>query len=353
MAYRNPKVSVCMPNYNFGHFIGQAIQSVLEQTFADFELIIVDDASTDNSVAIIKSFSDERVKFYQNEKNIGRVKNINKCLSLASGEYVTILPSDDIYLPASLQRRVQVLDSEPGVGLVYSSAGTIDEDGTVVKEHHTWTQNYVLSGEDEFKRLIFGNYIPVLTVLVRRECYATLGLFNEAVTGSADSEMWLRICLNDYHVGFVAEVIAYDREHAGDVSSYFSQTNLSGMNTYRVVKTVFSSLPSGKEHLSYLEPQVVKALARRMLARAAVNLTRERSSLARKNVGLAIAIDDGLLKDWRTHALFLATLFGWCLAPAKKLLPGFAKRAIRQAGRKVLARGKPGRNVLTSSDLRN
>ena len=73
MSSGKPKVSVCMPNYNFGDFIGQAIQSVLEQTFTDFELIIIDDASTDNSKSVIKSFPDERVKFYQNERNLGEI----------------------------------------------------------------------------------------------------------------------------------------------------------------------------------------------------------------------------------------------------------------------------------------
>jgi glycosyltransferase involved in cell wall biosynthesis len=325
-----------MPNYNYDRFIGQAIQSVLNQTFTDFELVIVDDASTDNSVPVIKNFSDERVKFYQNEKNIGRVKNINKCLSLASGEYVTLLPSDDIYLPTFLEKEIKVLDSKPEVGLVYSSAGVIDENGVVIREHHPFSQDYIINGEEEFKRLIFANHISVLTALVRRECYATLGVFNEAVTGGADWEMWMRISLNNYDVAFIAEVLAYDRKHSGNVSTYHSLTNLRGMNTYRVVKTVFSNLPSEKKYLSYLEPEVVKALARNILARAGVNLILGQNSLARRNIGLAIAIDDSIIRDWRSWALFFATFMGVSIPLFKKLLPDFAKRAIYRVGQRVI-----------------
>ena len=348
MTHKNPKVSVCMPNYNYGRFIGQAIQSVLDQTFTDFEIIIVDDASTDNSVSVIKNFSDERIKFYQNEKNIGRVKNINKCLSLASGEYVTLLPSDDIYLPTSLEKSVEILDSNPEVGLAYSSGGTIDEDGVVIREHHPFSQDYIINGEEEFKRLIFANHISVLTAMVRRECYTTLGVFNEAVTGGADWEMWLRISLNNYDIAFITEVLAYNRKHSGNVSIYHSRTNLSGMNNYRVVKTVFSKLSPEKKHLSYLEPEVVKALARSMLASAGANLVMEQSSLARRNISLAIAIDDGILKDWRTYVTFIATFTGVCIPFLKKQLPNFVKRAIYKAGLKMLVEEKTERNTSVS-----
>lgn len=336
MTHKNPKVSVCIPNYNYGRFIGQAIQSVIDQTFTDFELIIVDDASSDDSVSVIKSFSDERIKFYQNEKNIGRVKNINKCFSLASGEYVTLLPSDDVYLPTSLEKSVEILDSNPKVGLAYSSAGTVDENGVVIREHHPFSQDYIRKGEEEFKRLIFNNHIPVLTAMVRRECYTSLGVFNEAVTGSADREMWMRICLNNYDVAFIAEVLAYDRKHRGNVTTYHYLTNLKGMNTYRMVKTIFLNLPSEKKHLSYLESQVVKAVARSMLVNAGVNLIEGQTSLARRNIGLAIAIDDSIIRDWRSWALFFATFIGVGMPLFKKLIPGFAKRAIYRLGVKTL-----------------
>ena len=133
---------------------------------------------------------------------------------------------------------MEILDSKPKVGLVYSSCGDINEDGVVIRENHPFSHDYIINGEEEFKKLIYNNHIAVLTAMVRRECYTTLGLFNEAVTGNADREMWIRISLNNYDIAFVAKVLAFDRKHSDNVSNYHSQTNLKGMNTYRTLKTV-------------------------------------------------------------------------------------------------------------------
>lgn len=336
--YITPKVSVCMPNYNYGNFIGRAIQSVLNQTFTNFELIIVDDDSIDNSVSVIRSFSDERIKFYKNEKNIGRVKNINKCLSLASGEYVTLLPSDDIYMPAFLEKSVKILDLNLTVGLTYSSSRIIDENGDVISEYRPFDQDYIRSGEEEFKNLILGNYISALTAMVRRECYASLGTFDEAVTGGADWNMWLRISLNNYDIAFMSEVLACDRKHSSNISMYHTKTNLRGMNRYRVLKTVFSNLPPHNKHLSYLETYAVQTLANNMITSAGYNLIKGQNDLARMNIGLAVAIDDKVIKNWRCWIILFATFIGGFIPGAKRMLPLYVKETIYKAGQKVLVR---------------
>src|SRR6187551_3097335 len=106
-----PKVSVLIPTYNSAPFLDDAIRSVLDQTFTDFELIIVDNCSTDNSKAVISQYlSDDRIKFYVNEKNIGSNGNFNKCFSLANGEYVKCLCSDDKLHPELLHRFVAIME---------------------------------------------------------------------------------------------------------------------------------------------------------------------------------------------------------------------------------------------------
>ncbi|MFC1898796.1 glycosyltransferase [Chloroflexota bacterium] len=347
MIGRRPKISICIPNYNYSSFIGEAIQSVLDQDLTDFEIVVVDDASTDNSASVVASFSDERIKYFQNDNNIGRVKNINKSLLLGSGEYITLLPSDDILLPASLKKRAAVLDSNPRVGFVYSLSSSVKIDGSVVPERRLSKESYISSGEDEFTKLIFGNYIPVLTTMVRKECYETLGVFSEAVTGCADWEMWLRICLNGYYTAFVAEVLTCDRKHSGNISNYHRQTNLKGMAQYRVIKTVFSNLPLGKDCLSYLEPKAVKTIARSMLASAGVNLIREQNSLARRNIGLAIAIDDCMILNWKAFALLIVSFLPG-LHSFKKMLPNFVKKVIYRGGAKNVV-GKKLRKDISAS----
>ncbi len=93
-----PKVTVCLPTYNSGEFITQAIDSILEQTFKDFELIISDDCSTDNTPEIIRSYleKDRRIKYLQNSQNLGLFMNWNRCLESASGEYITVFAQDDL-----------------------------------------------------------------------------------------------------------------------------------------------------------------------------------------------------------------------------------------------------------------
>ena len=313
MMKKGPKVSVCMPNYNYGNYIGKSIQSVLDQTFKDFELIIVDDASTDNSISEIKKFSDNRIHFYQNEKNIGRLKNINKALSIAQGIYIILLPSDNLISPNILERSVSVLDLNKNVGLVHSSYEAIDINGSIIDRPHNDYSEHIEDGEIIFKKLIFNKYrICVSTALVRKECYDTLGLFNEAVTGGADRDMWMRICLGDYDIAYINEILGYERKHDRNITIFHLSTNLSGMNRYRVLKMTFLNLPEKKKHLSHLEDSAIKELAKNILFSAGKNLIDGDPKLARKNIGLAIAIDDGIVLDWRSW-IFLIGTFAGCL----------------------------------------
>ena len=314
MSVEKPKVSVCIPNYNYGHFIRSSIQSVLDQTYQDFELIIVDDSSTDNSESVVKSFSDNRIKFYNNERNIGLVKNLNRCLCLASGQYVSILHGDDIYLPQALEKRVSSLDSNPSVGLVYSQYKIIDENGAVIGEYRYCQDDYIAKGEDEFKTLILKNHIGCPTVMVRKECYDKLGGYDERYPQPSDWEMWLRIALH-YDVAFISEPLVCYRVHQTNLTNKFLEDNTWGMEHYRMVKGVFSGLPAERKHLCYLEQQAVKEIAKRVVHQSISSLKIGNSGLARRNIALAVAIDSSCLKNMDTYGLFISTLLGRRGAP--------------------------------------
>src|SRR5688572_8967364 len=106
------KLSVCIPVYNCGPYIKEAIDSVLNQDFKDFELIIVDNRSTDNTVSIVKDYKDSRIKLIENDTNIGLLGNWNKAVSLATGQYIKLLPADDFIYPGCLKRQCEVLDKD-------------------------------------------------------------------------------------------------------------------------------------------------------------------------------------------------------------------------------------------------
>ena len=126
-----PKVTVLMPVYNGLPYLGEAIDSILRQTFDDFEFLIIDDCSTDSSVPFIESFSDVRIRLVRNEKNLGQMRSLNKGLQLARGEYVARLDQDDISLPTRLATQVAYLDSHPEVGLVSTNCYLIDSAGVI------------------------------------------------------------------------------------------------------------------------------------------------------------------------------------------------------------------------------
>src|SRR5690349_581871 len=102
----NPLISICIPAYNNEAYIAETISSVLSQTYSVFEIIIVDDCSTDNTVEVVRKFNDHRIRFYQNEKNLGMHGNWNRALSLAKGEYVKLLCGDDTIFPGCLQKQL-------------------------------------------------------------------------------------------------------------------------------------------------------------------------------------------------------------------------------------------------------
>ena len=134
MKAKIPKVSVCIPTYRGEATIGAAIQSVLAQSLADFELIVIDDGSPDETCAIVQRFSDSRLIFLRNERNLGPQGNWNRCLEVAKGKYFKLLPHDDLLHPRCLERQVAVLDTDldESIALVFSTRDVLGPDGRVL-----------------------------------------------------------------------------------------------------------------------------------------------------------------------------------------------------------------------------
>ena len=129
MGSHGPRVSVCIPVRNGADYIAECLESVLAQTFGDFELLVVDNCSTDDTETIVRRYTDRRLRYIRNAKNLGLVGNANRCLQLASSEYVGLFHHDDVMLPENLARKVSVLDAHPGVGFVHSNVLLIDQKG--------------------------------------------------------------------------------------------------------------------------------------------------------------------------------------------------------------------------------
>jgi glycosyltransferase involved in cell wall biosynthesis len=186
-----PKVSVNMPCYNCEKHVGMAIDSILKQTFRDFELIVVNDGSTDNSLEVIKSFDDPRIIIVDNEVNQGIVATRNTAIARSSGEYIAILDSDDIASAERLAEQVAFLDAHPDYGIIGSWIEIIDENGIPTGEIGKTPENPemmpVLS--------LFQNCFAQSSVLLRKTSLPEK-LYNPELSMSEDYDLWIRVLEN-------------------------------------------------------------------------------------------------------------------------------------------------------------
>ncbi len=166
---KKPLVSVIMPVYNAEKYVGEAIESILNQTFTDFEFLIFNDGSTDNSSKIIKSYKDDRIIFFDYKENFGYVKHLNDGIKLAKGEYIARMDADDISLPERFQKQYDFLEKNKDVVLCGTWYRVLGTD----KEYHTLTNNDKLS-----VHLFFNNGIGHPTVFFRKNILVDLDSTN-------------------------------------------------------------------------------------------------------------------------------------------------------------------------------
>lgn len=200
-----PQVTVILTSYNHAKYLREAIESVLHQTFSDFELIIGDDASTDESWDIIQSYSDPRIRAYRHETHrMGGIINETVLSGNATGELIAIQHSDDVWEPHKLKAQVDFLEQNSQVGAVFSNVLLIGESGEILshrpdfdffhqpqRNRHEWLHYFFYTG----------NALCHPSVLIRKECYDKCGLYRFGLIQLGDFDMWVRLCLKyEVHV---------------------------------------------------------------------------------------------------------------------------------------------------------
>jgi glycosyltransferase involved in cell wall biosynthesis len=209
-----PKVSVCMPSYNRKEYTTEAIDSVLAQSFSDFEIVITDDCSTDGVVEIIKDYAskDSRIHFYSNEANLGVYGNLNRAILLSTGEYIKPICNDDLLAPNCLEVFVDVLDKNPNVSLVTSFSKEFGGND-LVRDEKFFPGTGLLDGKKSQKSLLLdGNWAGALTYTMFRRRDLYVGLFNRWKYWVGDHEMWMRLLgVGDAYV--VPEILSFIRVH--------------------------------------------------------------------------------------------------------------------------------------------
>jgi len=207
MFYK-PKISVIMSVYNGEGYLREAVESILNQTFTDFEFIIVNDGSTDGSLEIIQSYKDERIKVINNGENIGLTKSLNKALKQARGEYIARQDADDISLSNRFEEQIKYFEEHPEVSLLGTSIYSIDKDGKIVGKR--------IALANPVKQLSKGNQFSHGSVMVKKGVVDQLGGYNELIKYSQDYELWLRIAKH-YEVRNLTQVLCEMRFHGENV----------------------------------------------------------------------------------------------------------------------------------------
>lgn len=221
MITKNPKVSVVVAVYNAEEFIQSTIKSVLSQTFDDFELILLDDASSDASLSVMKQFNDKRIRVLQNDKNLGISKTRNKLLDAANGEYIAVLDHDDICLPDRLKEQVKFLDNNPDIDMVgswfelYCPKNAVWWRRLIVNCGWVWCHPQNPTLLDAWQ----GNVVMHPTMMFRKQCLDNLGIrYREEYSPAEDYDLVFQMFEKGKKMANIKKILVKYTLHGNNLS---------------------------------------------------------------------------------------------------------------------------------------
>lgn len=243
---KSPKISVILPVYNCELYIKETIDSVLNQTFSDFELLIIDDCSTDKTVSIIKEYSDERICLIEKETNSGYTDSLNFGISIANGEYIARMDGDDICLPERFAKQVAFLDKNSTIILC----------GTAIKFIGSSSGNLFYPQTNEEIKICLFSFLPTFahpTVMGKKEIFKKYN-YNKNFEPAEDYELWTRF-VQEGEAANLNEILLEYRVHSNQVS--VTKKNIQDLNSYKSRLKMLQSLQLDSK---YSEDDIIKFL---------------------------------------------------------------------------------------------
>lgn len=235
-------ISVIIPLHNSEKTIEQTIQSVLQQTVTDLEIIIVNDGSTDSSLQKVEAVNDPRVKVYSFE-NAGAAVSRNRGFAQSSGELISFLDADDLWTPDKLEAQAAALDEHPEASVAYSWTEFIDESDQLIVKGQAVTVN---TQQEAYRRLLVGNFLDSgSNPLIRRKAIATINGFNESLKACQDNDFYLRLAM---HYAFV-NVPKYQIKYRLSSTSMTANTQKWEQNSLVFLDLAFETAPPSLQHL--------------------------------------------------------------------------------------------------------
>ena len=224
-----------MPVYNGEKYLSEAIESILNQTFKDFEFLIINDGSTDSSREIILSYDDYRIKLIENDNNIGLTKSLNKGIDIACGKYIARMDADDISMPERLEKQVDFMENHEDIAVCGSWFSVIDDKGNILSEVKTQINHEFL-----FFELFFKNPIGHATTIMRKSVIEHTGRYDPDYVVTQDYYLWFRIIESGYKIHNIDRVLIYYRKHENMVS--LVENNLQEVNAQKVIKALIQKM---------------------------------------------------------------------------------------------------------------
>jgi glycosyltransferase involved in cell wall biosynthesis len=220
-----PQVSFVIPCYNLAHLLSDCVNSILAQSYGDFEVLILDDCSPDQTPEVAQSFGDARVQHVRNVENLGHLRNYNKGIALSRGKYVWLISADDaLRRPYALECYVQVMEEHPEVGYVFSPAMRL-QDGQET-ETVSWSMHgdydAIFKGHSFLKKLVLGNCVAAPAGMVRKACYDRVSVFPLDLPNSGDWYLWCVFALY-FDAAYIAEPLVYYRSHGANMSKILTE----------------------------------------------------------------------------------------------------------------------------------
>jgi glycosyltransferase involved in cell wall biosynthesis len=300
-----PKVSVIVPTYNRAHFLAEAIQSVLDQTFQDFEVMVVDDGSTDNTKEVVDRFQDPRIKYiYRRNRGLSAARNTG--IKASIGEYIALLDSDDIWLPQNLELNVKLLDSRPDIALVCSDLYEFNNDtgATIRRLWRNRSGRYWRELQDGTRQplteyLSGRASLRIVTVIMRRQVFDEAGYFDEALQAFEDFDMYVRIFQRFSSIGIINMPLVRVRKHRAHLSRDYDKVHTSMLIG---INKIINSNSLSKEHIRFIRRRKLAAV---YCDSGWVKIARGEVAIGRERLIAAIRVN-----PWRVRPyLYLAFSF--------------------------------------------
>jgi glycosyltransferase involved in cell wall biosynthesis len=318
------KVSVIIPTYNYGRFIDESLKSVFDQTIQDFEIIVIDDGSTDDTAQRIAAYG-EKLRYYrQQQKGPAAARNLG--IRESKGDFIAFLDADDLWYPTKLEKQLALFASNPGLGMALTDNALFDEGG--IYRDYVNKKEYLFSG-DVVANIFLRSGVVTPTVMVKKAAFDRVGVFEEDLYIAEDDNMWIRIAV-EFEVGIVDESLAQIRDHRFRTMRVSDKLEESVAGNIKLLTTKY-----GPKVAARIKPLASKKYYQLYFNFGYQYFTGNEYGKARKRFIKAVATNPLKLK---AYAYLLATF-----------VPGWAREGLRRL-KKRLMQGSGGSSKWTRAE---